>query len=129
MACGGRGSCAPARRRTGPHGPAARPQCHLAAAEHPLAARGALPGTAVLRPDRAGSHPGGSPGTWTHTAAAGLPVKAILALLTLIAGIECAALEARDAQGLDVTIERLSEIGRASCRKAARAQTGPDADG
>lgn len=36
-------------------------------------------------------------------------MKAILALLTLIAGIECAALEARDAQGLDVTIERLSE--------------------
>lgn len=36
-------------------------------------------------------------------------MKAILPWLSLAVGIECAALEARDAQGLDVTIERLSE--------------------
>lgn len=36
-------------------------------------------------------------------------MKTILAWLSLAVGIECAALEARDAQGLDVTIERLSE--------------------
>lgn len=36
-------------------------------------------------------------------------MKTMLALLALAASVECAALEARDARGLDVTLERLAE--------------------